>query len=110
MEGSHNEICRLRRSGSQGECPFRGILFTSGRKCVRVLVIVYRLHLQAITHYRSNYPDVAMWAGVRSRPIIKVVTNTSDSIKSKLIVIKRNGVSAGELYTLSRSKVLHGDN
>lgn len=64
--------------------------------------------LQAITHYRSNYPDVAMWAGVRWRPIIKVVTNTSDSIKSKLIVIKRNGVSAGEL--LSRPKVFRVDN
>jgi len=52
--------------------------------------------LQTITHYRSNYPDVAMWAGIRWRSIIKVITNTSDSIKSELIVIKRNGVSAGE--------------
>jgi hypothetical protein len=43
-----------------------------------------------------------MWAGVRWRPIIKVVTNTSDSIKSELIVIKRNGVSAGEPPPLAR--------
>lgn len=55
--------------------------------------------LQAITHYSSNYPDVAMWAGVRWCPIIKVVTNTSDSIKSELIVIKRNGVSIGGSFS-----------
>lgn len=35
--------------------------------------------------------------------IIKVETNTSDSIKSELIVIKRNGTSAGAAASLARS-------
>lgn len=57
------------------------------RKCARCVPgDCVSTPLQAVTHYRSNYPD-GRW-----HPIIKVATNTSDSIKSEVIVIKRNGV------------------
>lgn len=86
---------RLRGSGSQEGCPFReyhshlaAAPANARDMCTGDCIST---PLQAITHYCSNYPDVPTdrWC-----PIIKVATNTLDSIKSKLIVIKRNSVFA----------------
>lgn len=96
-KGSHNEIQTetFRKSGENVR--YANIVHVWPQMRAMCTGDCISTPLQAITHYRSNYPDVATWTGVRWRPIIKVVTNTSDAIKSKLIVIKRNGVSAGEL-------------
>lgn len=102
----HNEIQTETSRKSGEDVRSLRILFASGRSIrkrardVCTGAIVYRLHLQAITRYRSNYPVVTGRRALRWHPIIKVETNTSDLIKSELIVIKRNGASAGQVPPL----------